>query len=251
MQAITKVFSDIVKPYIDSENQTLTNNDTAMLNVLGAKNLLLNRATTQTMSGITFTINSDGSVRATGTATAPVGLTIGSVSVKSGNSYILTGCPSGGGSGTYSLSIQGVGQDLGDGLEYTPLSDSTINFNVNIFKVNEAVDLLFKPMIRPASVADDTYVPYAMTNRELTERIYTGRIEKTGQSLNSGWMDKTCAFDKTLPSIPKVINITPTNEWATFPYYIKSKTTTGFVLSIYAESAASGVLISFDYLAVL
>ena len=31
--------------------------------------------------------------------------------------------------------------------------------------------ITFKSMIRDASISDDTYVPYAMTNRELTEKV--------------------------------------------------------------------------------
>ena len=31
--------------------------------------------------------------------------------------------------------------------------------------------LVFKPMIRLADISDNTYVPYAMTNQELTKAV--------------------------------------------------------------------------------
>ena len=39
------------------------------------------------------------------------------------------------------------------------------------FTNNTAYDLTIYPMIRDARITDDTYVPYAMTNRELTEKV--------------------------------------------------------------------------------
>lgn len=59
--------ADDITSQLDSLNQTLTNQVKDMNNVLGAKNLLPNKAITQESHGITFTVNSDGSVKANGT----------------------------------------------------------------------------------------------------------------------------------------------------------------------------------------
>ena len=47
-----------------------------------------------------------------------------------------------------------------------------------VIQSNTTISNTFKPMLRYAAIKDDTYVPYAMTNRELTEKIVdTGWVE--------------------------------------------------------------------------
>lgn len=159
---------DTYEPYAKT-NQQLTKDTNAiepMLNVLGAKNLLPNNATTQVVNGITWTVNSDGTVTANGTATADSSLAISTITVPKG-SYIKTGCPSG---GAYDKYVFGgsSGAELGDGLAINLVQDTELSFVCAIAANYTANNLTFKPMLRPASIADDTYVPYAKTNRELT-----------------------------------------------------------------------------------
>ena len=40
-----------------------------------------------------------------------------------------------------------------------------------VIQPNESISNTFKPMLRYAAINDDTYVPYAMTHRELTEKV--------------------------------------------------------------------------------
>lgn len=47
-------------------------------------------------------------------------------------------------------------------------------------KSNPTINNTFKPMLRYAAIKDDTYVPYAMTNRELTEKVANTGWIKTG-----------------------------------------------------------------------
>lgn len=133
------------------------------------KNLLDNTATTKISNGITFTVNSDGTVLADGTndATANSSLVINRY-VLSPGTYILNGCPSGGASNTYRLAIQETGSysilgsiDIGNGSgEFT--IDATTNVQIAIFiqKGLTVNNLLFKPMLRKATIADDTYEQY-------------------------------------------------------------------------------------------
>ena len=173
--------------------QTLANKDTAIeseisdvVNVLGSKNLLPNNATTQVINGVTFTVNSDGTITASGTASggdAQLTLSTGN-KIKKGT-YILSGCPSGGKEGStakYALYLNVSGtiyNDYGDGITITftnDVSGVTLAFGVaNGQTVNGTV----KPMLRPANIVNGDYVPYAMTNRELTEII-----EETGSVLS-------------------------------------------------------------------
>lgn len=161
-----------------SQIQTLTNEVTDisdeiadMNNVLGAKNLFPNEAVSATSSGITFTVNSDGTVSVSGTATANAYITFPIISLKKGT-YILSGCPDINQSETKAFLYIGSLSvfDYGSGAKFTLSSD---NDNINLaIRVNAGVSfssaITFKPMIRLASIADDTYEPYSMTNQELT-----------------------------------------------------------------------------------
>lgn len=161
---------------INNEINELSDTSNAILNDVGAKNLLPNKATSQTVSGVTFTVNSDGTIRAVGTATSAILFDISIKPTLADGTYILSGCPQGGSQDTYYLhytnAVDTAFSDYGNGVEFTPF-DYTQNPNAKvrlcIKPAAGAVNLLFKPMIRPVSIADDTYVPYAMTNRELTQ----------------------------------------------------------------------------------
>ena len=133
------------------------------------KNLLDNTATTKISNGITFTVNSDGTVLADGTndTTANSSLIINRYDLSPGT-YVLNGCPSGGAINTYRLAIQETGSysvlgsiDIGNGSgEFT--IDTTTNVQIAIFiqKGLTVNNLLFKPMLRKATIADDTYEQY-------------------------------------------------------------------------------------------
>lgn len=133
------------------------------------KNLLDNTATTKISNGITFTVNSDKTVNVNGTndTSANSSLIINRYDLSPGT-YILNGCPSGGASNTYRLAIQETGSysilgsiDIGNGSgEFT--IDTTTNVQIAIFiqKGLTINNLLFKPMLREATIADDTYEQY-------------------------------------------------------------------------------------------
>lgn len=136
------------------------------------KNLLENTATSQTINGVTFTVNDDGSLIANGTASAGVTFTVAGArddlrNRLQGKELILTGCPSGGSDSTYRLQCHGYkgdtaqARDRGNGVTFT-FTNVSSSFNVSIVIATGTVcdNLVFKPMIRPASIEDDTYEPY-------------------------------------------------------------------------------------------
>jgi hypothetical protein len=49
-------------------------------------------------------------------------------------------------------------------------------------------NLVFKPMLRPASIQDDTYVPYSMTNREMTAKISNVYTKTEVNALTNGYI---------------------------------------------------------------
>lgn len=183
-------------------NEALTNklnNEIVTRSALGAKNILpfdladikaLNTGGTwesnvYTYRGVDFTVNSDGTISATGTATggnASIKIFAASLNYEMlGKEVILNGCPSGGGASTYR--IQAYRMASADGSTGTYFDDGTgtdaftvLNnasgtvgsFAVAVYENETVTNLLFKPMVRLASDPDDTYQPYAKTNRELT-----------------------------------------------------------------------------------
>ncbi len=171
---------DTYVPYAKT-NQQLTEDTTALLDnteVNGAVNMFDNiLASPQVVNGITYTVNDNGSVTCNGTATANGGVMLGGIAVKSGKAYKISGCPSGGDAdnsyalivrATNSTSAAVIGSDIGNGFIYAPTSDTTVYLQIRFANGQTASDLTFKPMITVPSYNGD-YVPYAKTNRQLTE----------------------------------------------------------------------------------
>jgi len=135
------------------ENPTVT---------INGKNLLENTATTTTAQGITFTMNADGTITANGTALANATIRVCSnVNLPIGK-YTLTGCPSGGSETTYDLryGTSGANRDTGNGATIT-ITEPAESYVAILIRSGVTVDnLVFKPMIRLASISDDTYEPY-------------------------------------------------------------------------------------------
>lgn len=172
-----------------------------IVNVYGAKNLLkctlddlkaINNGTWNgnvlTISGVSFTVNIDEngyveSITVDGTNSST------RISLNLARSFVLP-------INKYIASCEGLDNATGlfvDFAEYDNaqwkkdhiISDEPITFitqwkncRVNCFVNGGAsiTNITFKPMIRLASIEDDTYVPYAMTNQQLTG-LYDNEVE--------------------------------------------------------------------------
>ncbi len=180
------------QPYAKT-NQQLTQDTTGLLDNLevnGAVNMLPNNAASQTINSVEWTVNSDGTVQAyvpSGTTTsAESNLIIATPDEMNAllNEYgelKLVGCPAGGSDipGGYGIRCkQGTKypRDIGNGI-ILKSSDGTVNIGLSC-NVRENTTgpktLLFKPMIGLVSTPNFDYahyVPYAMTNRELTDNV--------------------------------------------------------------------------------
>ena len=141
------------------------------------KNLLQKAATSQTINGVTFTLNADGSVTCDGTASAKAQINlVTNMHINSGE-YILSGCPIGGSASTYELSIFGVGEYYRDGIcnrnnpvKFSfPLDVQSASVSISIRAGYTCDNLTFYPMIRKADIEDDTYEPY---HAPITTPIY-------------------------------------------------------------------------------
>lgn len=117
----------------------------------------------------TVTVGTDGRIKTTGYIEDDMDLSIGDiVNLTDDEEYILSGCPSGGGSDTYQLEILNAANevqyaDTGSGVTFT--KDNYINCNhVNLHLVqntSQSVNYTFEPMIRYSSDTDPTYEPYS------------------------------------------------------------------------------------------
>ena len=173
------------------QNQAVANPIEAIVNVYGSKNLLPNNATSQVINGVTFTVNSDGSITANGTATANTNLElVHYLDMNICGGKIISGCNSGSFS-TYYLYVQQAGSPY---TIYARCTDQPVILPVvsgnawcrfYVISGTTLNNVTIYPMIRDSRITNPTYVPYAMTNRELTEYI-TPNITKSGWISNAG-----------------------------------------------------------------
>ena len=149
--------------------------------VSAGKNLLPNTAQTATENGVTFTVNSDGSVSLSGTCNADTNFYIysGFTFQKLGQ-YFFSGCPSGGSTSTYRVFLTNYGADVGSGylLNVSNLSTTTsIRINIKSGVVTDG--LIFKPMIEYGTTATtyETYTAPTTHTATLGRTIYGGTAD--------------------------------------------------------------------------
>ena len=155
---------------------------------------MLPKGVNSTARGVVFTVQDDGEVivteTATGTAFWGVQFTIPA------GSYILSGCPSGGGSNTYLIDIRnsvggteisGISGDTGSGSQFTITEPLTAYLNIRIASGYSAPSggLRISPMIRLATITDDTYESYQgeTVTIQLGQTVYGGTPDVTNGKL--------------------------------------------------------------------
>ena len=147
---------------------TVSGSDGSVEVVSCGKNLLKHNAMSQTVNGVTFTANNDGSIKLSGTASADIyynlfkNRTIDTL--KNGNVYTVSGNDN----DSCQFFVYNVTQGKGYGKYYSAITEMTVNdsdlFNVGIKVLNgSVVNTTIYPMIRLASDTDATYEPYKET----------------------------------------------------------------------------------------
>ena len=197
------------EPYtggIDSPNPDYPQEIVSVANpvvTINGKNLLSLKPKSSTETkGITYTINEDGSVTVNGTATEAVSVTLlaynNGLNLKNA-SYILSGCPSGGGTSTYYLNFYDYkagssAADKGEGVE-VPFENEggAYSLQLRIASGYTANNLVFKPMIRFASITDSTYEPYkAQSLSILTNGLHGIPVASGGNYTDSSGQQWIC-----------------------------------------------------------
>lgn len=145
-----------------------------IVNAYGSKNLAdPSLILTATVNGVTRKNNGDGSITYSGTSTANHAIYLALIEVPNlgKGTYIFTPNPMTAATYTYQIYKNGSywkNVVVTQTIEITEAGK--YSFGVAI-KSNATISNTFKPMLRYAAIKDDTYVPYAMTNRELTEKV--------------------------------------------------------------------------------
>jgi hypothetical protein len=150
----------------------------------GCKNMFHTETHIATVSGITFTVNSDASITVSGTATANAYLTVYNWAALStttlasakGKAVRLSG---GTANVRFTVAYRASSsassteaKDTGSGASITLPSNESYQIYVALRVTNGVtVNETIYPMICLASIPDDTYVPYAPTNAELYDMI--------------------------------------------------------------------------------
>lgn len=163
-----------------------------------------NNANSATVSGVTFTKNSDGSWTADGTATADIQkYIVTGLAIVGGHSYLVKGCPAGGGANAYSLGISNVKIDTGAGGIYTIMSSATgVDFILNVSNGQTLNNLVFTPQLfdltamfgagnEPTTVAEfeamypEAYYPYSAPTLKPVQIAGFSSTDANGNALDS------------------------------------------------------------------
>jgi len=164
--------------------------------VLGAKNLLANIPTTLS-NGITTSLRSDGGYDSSGTIASvnyrivdpdtysymlPVGEYILSVKMTDTTNKLRLSFVNG---STWTSKCEiSTGEEARFSVTQADLTSKIALFVGNSYTINQSVSNTLYIMIRLASDPDDTYAPYVMTNRKLTEAVFKKTSLKAGDDLN-------------------------------------------------------------------
>lgn len=102
---------------------------------------------TQTINGVTFTNNSDGTITVNGTATADTSfMQTSTINNEGGHKLLFIGCPNGGSNNTYSISYGGEYKEFGNGLIVTPTATNRFVY-ITIYNGTTVNNLTFRPQL--------------------------------------------------------------------------------------------------------
>lgn len=161
---------------VSSQGDTITSIEARLVDN-ASKNLLQNNMATKTVSGITFTVNDDKSVTASGTSSDYTweAYINNSVTLQPGV-YELSGCPEGGSSTTYRLQAFAGSpsdptlnyNDMGSGVEFMLTQATTLQIRILI--KGTVSNLKFEPMITRQGV-EAGYEAYYPSNVDISNAI--------------------------------------------------------------------------------
>lgn len=139
--------------------------------------------TSRTASGMTFTVNEDGTIHAKGKPTAATNQGIRTRTTGDKNpmilppgTYTIHGCPKGGSLTSYYFQVGctrndtffSLGNDYGEGTTFTLTEETQIQILIIIAAECPEIDLVFKPMCEVGTVIHE-YQPYVLSRHYLVD----------------------------------------------------------------------------------
>ena len=201
-------------------------------------------------NGITWTDNGDGTITASGTSTAQSSFTLKErtlkpLTLKKGK-YILSGCPQGGGEDTYCLLVvktsgdtfEVVALDSGNGVEFTLEETTNLGLYCMIYNAGVTVEnLKFYPMIRYASIEDDTYESYVEDlQTRVNEFIQFNFYQTLSSQTNKPWLEIQAQYDKLIGGRMYMGKVFCGMVFQYIGYAINAKTHASFFIHAYDGS---------------
>lgn len=173
---LTPITDDIQTLY--TQDSVIRGNISALINDSAKNRLNVFATASQTINGVTWTINADGTVTANNTATANSFLYLipNNSNIAFGEGTHISGCPAGGSASTYEIQVAMAGgttyHDYGDG-EFIPFDYVYRYFVCCVRNGYTANNLVFRPMICDSwkYLLTPVFVPYSPTNAELAALI--------------------------------------------------------------------------------
>ena len=123
------------------------------------KNMLSNLPATQTINGVTFTNNEDGTYTVNGTATSVAYIVLKTLTLEDID-YSISGCPQGGSNETYSQYIfipstgGGLANDFGKGATFRNSNKPTVEVRLRIASGYKANNLIFRPQLEKGAATN-------------------------------------------------------------------------------------------------
>lgn len=162
------------------------------------RNLLISQAESDRINGVEFIVNEDKTIVANGTndgtrnSQFSLARAVKNYSLPAGT-YILNGCPTGGGINTYRIGIQDrsyntLAVDTGNEATFTLAEETDLNVFIIVQKNASVSNLLFKPMIRSSSESNSAYEPH-FEGKRLEIKVANGN-DSTAQ----GYQEQTILF---------------------------------------------------------
>lgn len=177
--SINSNIDDMESAIVDSNKETQEVIKDQFNSCRDSYNLLNNVASTQTINGVTFTVNEDKSVTIKGTATAKTSLILATDITLSAGTYYLKGV-TGGGSLTYAFTLTGAVSLYNGSRSFTVAEEKTYSNAFIYVTSGVSVDTTIYPMIVSEENKDIDYEPYG-------KQVCSNKLDEANETSKGIW----------------------------------------------------------------
>lgn len=197
------------------------------------KNLVEITGKTETIDGVTFTVNDDGSITVNGTAEVNVFYKLGKITLVGTDNYHLSGAPSTSSISTYMLYMHDNKSyvdiyDVGAGKTFTP-TNGTCDVVIAVYKGQTVNDIKFYPMVE-AGVEKTEFRKFEGRTLYTPSEDGTCDIVSVSPTMtiftDTAGVTVECKYGRDSNKV-----FAPTDEYANYNKFIESEVTTGVYLN--------------------